>query len=323
MLTFACAGCGTTLPAADRADAAVQLPRGAGGRRHRSRPPADGRAIRGVPGRRGREPVHPLSGVPGGPRAGDRVGDERRGVRRAGPRPRSGDRRRRRHGIRRDAVLALARAGGEAGLRRRRNLGEGRDAERRGIAQGAAPDGRHALPAWWTRVGGAPARRTARRSRFPAAATPRWRPPSSARATGWPLDVFVPSSASDAILERLAQLSATVHVCTRTPGRARRSLPGGIPIGRRAGRRPVLLPGQRQRPDHRRRQDAGVGDDRRGAPAFAEAVADDPDRRDVPPGRRRRARERGHPGVRRRAGRRRHRAPAPALHRADAWAPTR
>jgi threonine synthase len=38
------------------------------------------------------------------------------------------------------------------------------------------------------------------------------------RATGWPLDVFVPSSASDAILERLAQLSATVHVCTRTPG---------------------------------------------------------------------------------------------------------
>jgi threonine dehydratase len=38
------------------------------------------------------------------------------------------------------------------------------------------------------------------------------------RATGWPLDVFVPSSASDAVLERLAQLSATVHVCTRTPG---------------------------------------------------------------------------------------------------------
>jgi threonine synthase len=38
------------------------------------------------------------------------------------------------------------------------------------------------------------------------------------RATGWPLDVFVPSSASDAILERLGRLSATVHVCTRTPG---------------------------------------------------------------------------------------------------------
>ena len=38
------------------------------------------------------------------------------------------------------------------------------------------------------------------------------------RATGWPLDVFVPSSASDAILERLAQLEAAVHVCARTPG---------------------------------------------------------------------------------------------------------
>jgi threonine dehydratase len=38
------------------------------------------------------------------------------------------------------------------------------------------------------------------------------------RATGWPLDVFVPSSASDAILDRLAQFGATVHVCTRAPG---------------------------------------------------------------------------------------------------------
>jgi len=39
-----------------------------------------------------------------------------------------------------------------------------------------------------------------------------------ARSTGWPLDVFVPSSASDAIRERLTQLAATVHVCARTPG---------------------------------------------------------------------------------------------------------
>ncbi len=38
------------------------------------------------------------------------------------------------------------------------------------------------------------------------------------RATGWPLEVFVPSSASEAILERLGRLSATVHVCTRTAG---------------------------------------------------------------------------------------------------------
>jgi threonine synthase len=37
-------------------------------------------------------------------------------------------------------------------------------------------------------------------------------------ATGWPLDVFVPSSASDAVLERLAQLAAAVHVCPRAPG---------------------------------------------------------------------------------------------------------
>jgi threonine synthase len=38
------------------------------------------------------------------------------------------------------------------------------------------------------------------------------------RATGWPLDVFVPSSASETILERLGQLSAAVHVCSRSPG---------------------------------------------------------------------------------------------------------
>jgi threonine synthase len=38
------------------------------------------------------------------------------------------------------------------------------------------------------------------------------------RATGWPVDVFVPSSASEAIVEQLRQLSATVHTCTRQPG---------------------------------------------------------------------------------------------------------
>jgi len=38
------------------------------------------------------------------------------------------------------------------------------------------------------------------------------------RATGWPVEVFVPSSASDAILERLGKLSAAVHVCARTAG---------------------------------------------------------------------------------------------------------
>ncbi len=55
------------------------------------------------------------------------------------------------------------------------------------------------------------------------------------RATGWPLDVFVPSSASDAILERLAQLSATVHVCTRTPGVHGDPCHAAFRVGRRAG----------------------------------------------------------------------------------------
>jgi len=39
-----------------------------------------------------------------------------------------------------------------------------------------------------------------------------------AKATSWPLDVFVPASASDAIVARLAGLSASVHVCQRSPG---------------------------------------------------------------------------------------------------------
>jgi threonine synthase len=35
------------------------------------------------------------------------------------------------------------------------------------------------------------------------------------RATGWPLDVFVPSSASEAIVEQLRRLSAAIHTCAR------------------------------------------------------------------------------------------------------------
>jgi threonine synthase len=39
-----------------------------------------------------------------------------------------------------------------------------------------------------------------------------------ARAAAWPLDVFVPPSASPAVLARLADLGARVSICTRVPG---------------------------------------------------------------------------------------------------------
>ncbi len=39
-----------------------------------------------------------------------------------------------------------------------------------------------------------------------------------ARAAGWPLEVFVPGSASEEVLGRLRRLSASVHVCERRPG---------------------------------------------------------------------------------------------------------
>ncbi len=39
-----------------------------------------------------------------------------------------------------------------------------------------------------------------------------------ARAAGWPLDVFVPVAANRAVLTRLADLGARIHVCGRQPG---------------------------------------------------------------------------------------------------------
>jgi threonine synthase len=39
-----------------------------------------------------------------------------------------------------------------------------------------------------------------------------------ARAAGWPVDVYVPSSASEPIVERLGALAATIHTCTRATG---------------------------------------------------------------------------------------------------------
>jgi threonine synthase len=41
-----------------------------------------------------------------------------------------------------------------------------------------------------------------------------------ARAAGWPLEVFVPPSASGKVIDRLGKLSALVHVCERRPGAA-------------------------------------------------------------------------------------------------------
>jgi threonine synthase len=39
-----------------------------------------------------------------------------------------------------------------------------------------------------------------------------------ARATDWPLDVFIPPDAPRSVVQRLRELGATIHVCARVPG---------------------------------------------------------------------------------------------------------
>lgn len=41
-----------------------------------------------------------------------------------------------------------------------------------------------------------------------------------ARATEWPLDVFIPADAPRSVVQRLKELGATIHVCDRVPGEA-------------------------------------------------------------------------------------------------------
>ena len=90
-----------------------------------------------------------------------------------------------------------------------------------------------------------------------------------------------PPSADAAVVDRLRDLGRRRRHLPAPPGRGGRSVVPPAAGGPRRGRRPVHLPGPRQRPRDRGRRDAGVGD------------------------RRRAARRRWHPGPDRRPGRRR------------------
>ena len=128
-----------------------------------------------------------------------------------------------------------------------------------------------------------------------------------ARAAARELRVFVPESADAAVVDRLRELGAVVVTCPRRPGEAGDPSYLRLQEALADGRRPVHLPGPRQRPRDRGRGDACLGDRRRAARGRR---LPGPDRR---PGRRRGARIGDRAGVRRRGGDRRHRDRAPIL----------
>ena len=150
-------------------------------------------------------------------------------------------------------------------VRRGRRLGQGRDRQRLGLAQGAPP----------VRASCSSCRRGAsRRGARPRPAAARSRSPSCgnaalaaavvARAAGRRLDVFVPPDADAVVVARLRALGAPASGL-----RARARASAGDPTYHRllraiaARRHPVHLPGQPERPRDRGRRDARLGDRRR------------------------------------------------------------
>ncbi len=132
-----------------------------------------------------------------------------------------------------------------------------------------------------------------RRWPLPVAATPRWLRPCWRAPLHGRCRSIVPPDAERAVLDRLRRAGRHGG---RLPARARRAgrpLHAPLPPGAGARRAAVLLPGQRKRPDHRRRADAGAGDAGRRRPAAGPSGG---------AGGRRRAGQRLRAGLRARAG---------------------
>ena len=153
----------------------------------------------------------------------------------------------------------------------RRGLGQGRDRQRRRLAQGSSsligrarpPRGRRA-----DRPGCVPP--TDQRWPSPAAATPPLRQPSSPRGRERRLRVFVPADADPHVVRPAAGPGRRVEVCPRQRGQSRAIPPTtGSAAAIASGRPAVHLPGQRERARRRGRLHAGLRDRRVARRRFA------------------------------------------------------
>ena len=141
------------------------------------------------------------------------------------------------------------------------SLGERRDGQRLGVAQGPPPV-RAADPSRGRRPsrddrGPAPVR-----SPSPVVATPPWRPQSSPPPVAAVCSSSCPTDAEPAVLSRLRALGAEITVCEREEGVAGRPDVSRPEKGDRKRRLAVHLPGQRERPRHRGRRYARLRDGR-------------------------------------------------------------
>ena len=137
-------------------------------------------------------------------------------------------------------------------------VGQGRNRERRRLAQGASPDGRDALLAHSGGRQAARRRLACARAALAIASCGNAALAAAviARAAEWPLDVFIPRDADPTVVKRLEALGAAVTVCERRVGRDRRSLRAQFSAGGGRWRDSLRRAGSGQRAGDRRRAHA-------------------------------------------------------------------